>query len=168
MSDNEEVKLIQTIEQDSKRTIPEAVFVNDFLPYFCGDIPITEQVMSTWYLISNNGFSEVDVIGDMGKVAGTVPAILDRPESVSSNAEEKRSITYMLQEFNSMSTVAPRRAEQDLRDSLISKFPNETEESLATKAKWESLLNVYGKSLTKESKSTAKAKQVPDDDISYD
>lgn len=59
--------------------LPESLFVQNFLPYFCGErnIAENEDVLPYWFSIAGSASAEVEIIDNNGEPLFRVPAIAD-------------------------------------------------------------------------------------------
>lgn len=59
--------------------LPERIFVNDFLPFFCGEKQIEnyEDIYKLWFGIAGSPTAEVSIINNDGELLFNVPPIVD-------------------------------------------------------------------------------------------
>lgn len=64
---------------EQKSTLPERIFVRDFLPIFAGKVPLdkVQDFVRVWVSIAGSPAAAVDIIDNAGKVIYTVPGIFD-------------------------------------------------------------------------------------------
>lgn len=67
------------LEDENVKTVPEAIFVRDFLPYFMGKPNLTatpEYLRSAWFLIAGTPYMPVNVVNAAGQKVIQVPPFL--------------------------------------------------------------------------------------------
>ena len=59
--------------------LPERIFIQSFLPFFCGETKLEQQpdVLVLWYGIAGSPSSEVEIIDNKGDTLFRVPALID-------------------------------------------------------------------------------------------
>lgn len=64
---------------EQKNTLPERLFVSDFLPIFAGKVPLekVQDFIKVWVSIAGSPSAPVDIIDHNEKVLFTVPGIFD-------------------------------------------------------------------------------------------
>src|SRR3990167_8751263 len=69
----------ELVTESEPNKLPEHLFVQNFLPYFCGELDINtnKDVLPYWYSIAGSASKEVEIIDSSGKPIYRVPALAD-------------------------------------------------------------------------------------------
>lgn len=137
-------------EQLSKvdvRQVPEVIFVNYFLPLFCGeDTPMDKmELLSQWYVIAGNNYAPVNVVNSSGEFIIQVPPIHDR--SVTNKTDNsKENIDYVFKHAKEKSTLSPVMGQNIITNylkSVFDKMSADTDSKISEQ--WVKLFKHYGK-----------------------
>lgn len=155
--------------------VPEKVFVEHFLPLFCGeavDGPI--GTYSQWADIAQGYYNEVKVISEAGEVVVTVPPLFDRHAVVPRTKRDAVPLGEALQTMELMAESSPQRAL-----NYFSKVANADARNAGNTAlqnahmqAWNTIFKHYGKEQTgsfdaqdKEAPTQARVLDHSDDDL---
>ncbi len=125
--------------------IPEAVFVQDFLPAFCGEVECSRDLLSVWYLISGGPFNPVHVVNQFGKTIITIPPMLNRDVvKIGQNSDDIKSI---FRDFENMTHISPHAANNRLLEDLTDKFETDQIPVIpgSLEEQWNNVFIHYGK-----------------------
>jgi predicted HAD superfamily phosphohydrolase YqeG len=160
------------VVQQNRNTLPEAIFVNHFLPFFSGEKPNDPQnnILQQWVSVAGNATAEVAVVNEKNEVIYNVPALLDTDILNIANNNASRSFSQIYDNYKIRAKNIPAVGEKFLSDALSDKFKdlttnNETGPS-ENEVRWNSIFERYGK-LNKNSQSS-KTSEGPEEDVTYD
>lgn len=129
------------------RSIPENIFVFNFLPFFCGEkVENSNYLLNTWLDIAGSNYKPVNVVDNNGKVVITVPPIHDN-NAIEPVTNRRDDLSYMFRESREKSTLSPNLGINIVNDALGSRFHKvirDTQNS-PIKEKWLALFRHYGK-----------------------
>jgi hypothetical protein len=107
--------IIDSLNGVSKETaisIPEQMFVQNFLPLFLGEVSPDTNLLQTWFGIAGNPYSSVNITGKDGEILYTVPAFFDRGAIELSSADPNAApITHIVKTTEQLTHIHPKRAE---------------------------------------------------------
>lgn len=134
------------------RTIPEYLFVQNFLPVFCGEVKLnvedTRTLLSNWFTISGTNWGEVNVVDDKGKVVVTVPGICD--SSVFKPIVDRETLTsYTIRLAQERMTIHHTLGERMIEEDLNKKVEKMTRGSTVDESRkaWNKVFAHYKKPL---------------------
>lgn len=139
--------------------LPEEIFVNYFLPYFSGLVPITKgsDVIANWIGISGTAMAEVDVIDVNGNTLFTVPALFDTDIINITKYAKGESLEDIYSKHNLYMNNLPVIANKKLNDDLFIKSESVIKSSSNyddNTIRWSNIFKRYN--LLKENASTNK------------
>lgn len=159
--------------------LPEDIFVNYFLPFFCKEITINDnpEIIREWLMVAGTITSKVDIIegnGKTNKVIFTVPSFISTKaiKSINMDSVNMKAIIsdYIINKDNQLSNPVG-----SLLDNLDKKFQADvvpdkiSEEDVET---WNEIFKRYGKVNTTSIKDKGLVKDDPynmfNDEYSYD
>lgn len=116
--------VITQSKQEIKGRLPEAIFVDYFLPFFASDKPLpnNDTYITNWLKVAGSEYLEVDILDNGGKVLFTVPAMASTNVFNPYRAEGAMSfsdIVAMAKQFEVQSPVA---SENYIDSALTDKF----------------------------------------------
>lgn len=158
---------LKDVAQINVRTIPEAIFVRDFLPLFSGEIIDTEHnLLSYWYVIAGTPYHPVNIISAAGTFVIQVPPVLDR-KAISNNPSTKGSLGAVFEEAKQKAYLSPVLSERIINNELNSRFLSGNDQStdLALVTQWNALLRHYGKGVSPVTAQTVSAVEESDFEI---
>ncbi len=129
--------------------LPEDIFVNKFLPYFCGEKTLNETddpIMALWIGIAGTPTLPVTIINAAGEPLYNVPALFSTNiiNTLDPNSKSFKDIVnnYLIRREN-----MPMMANGFLAGALEEKSKSliNTKEDPETIAQWEMIFNRYGK-----------------------
>lgn len=141
----------------------ETIFVNYFLPFFCGEKEVTEdkRVLLAWYNVSGGPMGEVDVVDEGDKVLYRVPQLMDTSIIKSQRSPENRvSISAIAASAASAGNNIPGSGTRLLVRNLAVKSAEilKTSDQLQTNSqRWNTIFERYGKIKKKEESKVAGA-----------
>lgn len=126
--------------------IPESVFINEILPFLCGDTS-SQLTPEKWVSIAGSPFSEIDIHDDAGNILFRLPSMLERNVISHREASQRGSLANAMITLDQMRNFSPIRAENYLRGEFhqrgISK--NAMKIAVETAKRWEAIFARYGK-----------------------
>lgn len=143
--------LVATAEQ-SIVSLPEDVFVANFLPLFAGE-PVPDTVsLNVWFGVAGNPYMPVKVVSNTNptEVLYVVPPYFDRGVIEIDKADETASpLTHVLKTTEQLSRIHPKRAQNYFQEQLNRRNMTKDDTSLAAKnaATWISIFERYNKPL---------------------
>lgn len=161
---------------DSRGKISEDAFVYHFLPFFSGNYaaPVLQgrNVMAEWIGIAGSATSEVDVIGNDGQIAFSVPAMFntDTIGLQQAAANGTKSLADIMYEYNAVKDSAPRMAMNHVNNQLAEKYSSVHQDLTTTQtatARWIAIMARYGIQLNNAAPVQSPASQ-GDDDLLYE
>lgn len=126
-------------------TIPEGIFVRDFLPLFSGkDTSNREALLANWYLIAGSPYASVNIVDQFGTLVIKVPAILDRDAITIPTARGNNFLT-VFEEAKQRSAISPSLGDSIINAELQNRLNNmvSTEGPKGMSAEWTQLLRHY-------------------------
>lgn len=155
--------------------LPETVFKQSFLPYFCGEKSIDDgsNILATWIGIAGSPMKEVLVVNDAGQPLFRVPPMSDTGIIDPTNIKKGRPFREILTLYGLKMHQTPMAAE----NYLASELPNRLEALRANsvtfsdnETRWHEIFARYGKvppivDVEKEKKEAAK--KISDDEVSF-
>ena len=116
--------VITQSKQEIKGRLPEAIFVDYFLPFFASEKPLpnNDTYITNWLKVAGSEYLEVDILDNSGKVLFTVPAMASTNVFNPHRAEGAMSfsdIVAMAKQFEVQSPVA---SENYIDSALTDKF----------------------------------------------
>jgi hypothetical protein len=159
---------LEELSNSNISTIPEPIFVRDFLPMFSGEVPQNMDLLSMWYLISNGPFEPVNVVTNAGKFVIRIPPFKYRDALPVWEKEE--TINGILMENESLKAISPRAAQNAFAGQLDQRYfgeGNTFETNASTiQEEWKKVMIHYGK--LKDNKIAVNLASSQDDEIEYE
>jgi hypothetical protein len=167
----------QTLEQDAVHSVPETIFVRDFLAAFSGKEPMSKELLQIWYSISDGPFNYVNILNKNGNIVARVPPVKVRgilPTNDDNDIDSSMAAIY--QQHQALSAISPMAADNKLAYMLHAKFVKGSKSANTEKlaSEWNELISKYESSLPgsvkKEVLATAskKAAFIDTDDSSFE
>jgi len=136
---------------DSKpNQLPERLFVNNFLPFFCGELDIDKEpnFFAMWFGIAGSPSLEVSIIDDLGKVLYRVPSIMD--SSIINPNRENSTINFahIVTMAKLYGNITPIAGENALNGGLAKKYSelqNKSKVFSSNEQRWMQIFARYGK-----------------------
>jgi hypothetical protein len=147
----QEMKLgFDSLNQLNVRSIPEVLFVNNFLPLFCGEIsnklPMFNDLLNVWLNIAGTNYSPVNVVDNKGNVIIVVPPINDKDilKPIISRTED---IAYVFMEAKAKSVMSPSIGANIIAEGLGSRISSliTQEKPTTIQEQWTKLFTHYSK-----------------------
>lgn len=164
-------QMFQEMTTDAMRTIPEYLFVENFLPFFCGENKENSRyLLTTWYQIAGTPYASVRVLDASNRHVATVPPILNREALASSN--ENKTLMNIESLFNAaaqQATLSSNMANSTIVNGLANKYLTGLNQESQNKlvSEWRALFDYYGK-LPKTGASTASSNKADESDFDYE
>lgn len=134
-----------------KRYLPESLFVTNFLPYFCGELELTQntKLLDMWYTIAGGQFNEVDIVDISNTVIFTVPAIVNS-DIINPRANRgDLSFSDIVTLSKLKSNITPVAGDNALQQGLVIKIEQLREKKITSfsnnEERWLSIFKRYGK-----------------------
>ena len=141
---------LQQADNESIASLPESVFVNNFLPMFSGETVPAHINPGQWAAIAGTPYRPVNIIGADGKVLYQVPPLLvrDRVDPTKTPQGLPR-MGHVVATTNQLQLVSPRQADHYLRKELHRRgIVDESSESVQTNVQqWNAIFARYNKPL---------------------
>ena len=164
----------QLVEKPSKElaSLPENIFVQYFLPFFCGEKAIEKDndVIARWIAVAGNPNKEVNIIDDDDQIIFTVPALVDSTFIDFKNLNKGQPFKNIIANYELHKSQLPIVGENYLRNTIDSRIESLTRDSgiqEANEKRWINIFTRYNKieSVKQEAQTTDR---LSDDEISYD
>lgn len=156
-------------EQTDLRTVPEALFVRDFLPLFSGkDTTNRDHLLATWYMIAGSPYEVVNIINHLGDVVAQVPPVLNK-NAITIPTTRGNNLASVFEEAKQRSAMSPRLGDGIINAELQKRLDSmELErDTQAMSPAWRALLNHYDKGAPGVSKA-AVSNNADDSDFEMD
>lgn len=164
----------QLVEKPSKElsTLPENIFVQYFLPFFCGEKTIEKDndVIAKWIAIAGNPNKEVNIIDEDGQTVVTIPALVDSSFIDFKNINKGQPIKNIIANYELHKSQLPIVGENYLRNTMDSRIESLTKDSavqVENELRWINVFARYNKVITAK-EDTEILDRMSDDEISYD
>lgn len=131
--------------------LPENLFVENFLPYFCGEVEIPEEteLYSLWYGIAGSPTGEVDIIDTRGKSLYKVPPLMNtniiNPKREDSNDMNFSQIINLATMYGNMTPMAGMNALNTGLANKLETLRNKSVEFSEYETRWIEIFKRYGK-----------------------
>lgn len=151
--------------------LPESIFVNYFLPYFSGEMPITlaDKVLTEWVSIAGTPTNEISIIDTTNKVLFKIPSLFDTSIIDVLKRGVGESMGDIFTGYELRKNNIPSVANRFLNDSLADKAPSIIKQSTQLtngEKRWSEIFERYGKGKGVASTTTPEAAGV--DDVEYE
>lgn len=145
--------------------LPEEIFVEYFLPFMAGKIPIVREstVVTDWISVAGTPMSEVDLIDKAGNVILTVPSFFDTSNINTEERKPGESFTDIYSHYDMKMQNIPSAANNFLANQLEKKINNISSEK---RDRWSDILQRYGYETL--ATTASKVDMDADDDVVYD
>lgn len=140
-----------TLDKEDVRSLPEGIFVRDFLPLFSGEnVQDRETLLSYWYLIAGTPYHPVNLVDEAGRVVVQVPPLHDR-NVLSAAPSNSKELSVVFEEAKQKSSLSPALGQQIIASALNNQLQTKTIQVSNEKwtKQWEVVLARYGKTLKK-------------------
>lgn len=129
--------------------LPENIFVQYFLPYFAGQIDLSNRpgLMAEWISIAGSPMAEVAIIDNNWNILYYVPGVFDTSFIDIRSRENVMSFKNITDQAALMSSNLPVLGDRFLTNSLGQKFNNMVDSMTSTdynRQRWMSIFNRYG------------------------
>lgn len=132
------------VEEEPLAVMQESVFVQNFLPFFLGEIQDNEQTNFgiTWAAISGRGTSEVQIVDANGSALYRVPAFFDTEVIDVTRSDIFKVMKDYAEDKAILPTMATNRVMNSLRDEF-KKIQRASPLSEENKKRWIEIFNKY-------------------------
>lgn len=129
------------IDNQLRGRLPEHIFVQNFLPYFNGTVPVEQRslVYSQWIGVAGSPMSEVELLKPNGEIAAIVPPIYD----TGFVSGKHKDVNRIASEYELLSTNPINPAEDIFLSKMLNNLP-ESSVNLTHEQRWVELLSKYG------------------------
>ena len=155
-----------------KSKLPEAIFKEEFLPYFTGAKPIPSDVpvLAQWVSIAGTAMSEVEIIDENREVLYTVPGLLDTTVVYTAKHSRGAGLSDILANGRMHGASLPILGERYIAEALTDKLslmlkPSDVVGSNG--AKWKIIYDHYGIKDPSETTEQKASDDQDEDDVEY-
>lgn len=133
-------------DKNQHARLPEAVFVNNFLPYFSGKVKDdrTLNITTNWIAVAGSASSPVDVVDGQDQVLFTVPPLMSTDFLRSKENIRGRSFNQILanarNQGNRLPVLGTRALINDTKAKLAGMTVQPTQQAMN---QWEDIFNRY-------------------------
>jgi hypothetical protein len=167
--------LVVTPSLDLTR-LPEEVFVNSFLPFFCGERQVTEdpEILRYWVGIAGMPSKEVQIVDKYNKDLFKVPALADSGIIDSLNSNEGEKFSAIIDNYRRFNNITPAAGINYLHSTLgkrTEKLLVNSQTFSDNAERWDQIFIRYGKKTPEKSEeqvNSAKSKVLSDDEFDYE
>lgn len=129
-------------ETSFRPSIPEQIFVQNFLPFFNGEKVSSASIVADWMKVAGTPVMEVDVIGANGEVVAVIPPLIDTSCIRTSKVLDDDSYRNMI--------VRLKEAPDIVKQKALIRANNEIErksvlKDMASGDKWDKALSRWNK-----------------------
>lgn len=158
------------------RSLPERIFVNNFLPYFSGqrDITADDNPFAAWAEVAGTLTSEVAIVNEKNQLLFLVPAIhnTEALSGLNSFKNKEMDIETLVTMANLEKALSPIAAEAGFKNNMANKFNSVNQTSpkqVENEKRWNDIFARYGiVEPQKEARQTANNSNLDPDDMVYD
>jgi hypothetical protein len=153
------------VVNSDKGRLPEEIFKSYFLPYFSGEIPLTNtSVIPDWISVAGSMVSEVDILDNTGNTLFTVPSLFNT-NIINRINDDSHNLNEIYTSFEAQKSNIPAVANNFLMNELDNKAKSIVTPTIDSNSetKWNDILKRYGKI----SSSTSTSSETHDDDLEY-
>lgn len=154
-------------------SLPESIFVQVFLPFFCGEKSILDspKIMPDWISIAGSPSKEVQIVDDDMKPLFKIPAMADTSTiDVTALMTGKQNFMDIVKTFMLYRNQIPARAENYLNDVIeprIASLRTDSKVFNENEKRWQEIFIRYGKAPSEKAKEKdlekAKGNMLPDE-----
>src|ERR1035437_6802403 len=148
--------------------LPENIFVNYFLPYFCGEKSIKDtNILKEWISIAGAPSKEVAILDNMDREIFRVPALMDTNTIDTMSRGENMGFTDIFINYELQKRVLPVIGSNYLAGAMDSKFKMIIRSSSTYEQnveRWAAIFVKYNKIETKAIVSSTKTNMNSNDD----
>ena len=152
---------------EPERELSKDLFVTNFLPFFCGEVPSTPEVIQAWTHVAGNLFSAVRIV-EHGKTIAIVPPLSNPNAFKPISGDQRRAYNAdgIMTASSDRAAMDPVGAVSTAADGLTQRFlTNEVKPAEEDRQAWIDLLAVFGKTLDpKPAQATTAEAQKPESD----
>jgi hypothetical protein len=155
------VMLRDTLNQPL-RTIPESVFINNFLPWLAGEATGNhDEFLRNWISLAGNRLCSIMVVNEFNNPVIEVPPLCDRSR-VKMTYKNGNAVEQVIEKTTHQGMLSPNIAGQKLATSLEQRFlvDPETPANNEWLDKWQVVFTKYGKDPSKLIITKAKAEEL--------
>lgn len=164
------VGLVQNVEANK---LPEEVFVRSFLPYFSGQVSLTdtpENIIGTWIGIAGSPAGKVQIVNNENEVLFEVPPLM-KSYPIKALVQDGKPMKEIMANYKVRNANHPAIGEKFLRNELSGKADRIIENKIHQEnaEQWNSIFQRYGIENPNGSPAAENSsKEVGDDDFVFD
>lgn len=153
--------------------LPENIFVNYFLPFFCGERSFNDnpELLATWIGIAGNPTKEVQIIDQSGKTLFNVPSVVDTSFIDVNNERRGQPFFSIIANYELHKNQLPVVGENYLKNTMEQRYDTLTKDSsthAVNEKRWTDIFVRYDKVKAKVTTEQVRSDKLSDDEISYD
>lgn len=158
--------------QNEISRLPESIFIETFLPFFCGEKSFEDeqQFLVKWIAIAGNPSKEVHIVDDGFEVLFTVPAIMDTTCIDFKNDRKGQSLANIIANYELHRNQLPVVGKKYLEGTIDKRLEtlNKKSDIVATnEQRWREIFIRY-KKIEDTQSSEDISTRLSDDEIMYD
>lgn len=167
---------IETVHRNliasSRNSLPEAIFIAEFLPYFSGQLRVekTNDVFLKWVGIAGMPSNEVSIINEMGEVLYTVPSLIDTSVINVKGDSSGSSISELMRRYTIRTNITPALGTEYLnnaKDKVIEATIKQGKNQLDSIKRWDAIFARYNNESSSIEGINKKLKSDPEE-LTYD
>lgn len=153
--------------------LPESIFIQVFLPFFCGEKLITDEkdILVKWVSIAGAPTKEVQIIDDNGNDLFIVPPLMDSTIIDIKNEGQGQPFLSIISNYELHKNQLPVVGENYLKNSIDERMKTLTKDSTAhelNEKQWNNIFIRYNKIDGPNADESSDTNKLSDDEISYD
>lgn len=153
--------------------LPESIFAQVFLPFFCGEKNLTDEpdILVKWISIAGNPTKEVQIIDENSNPIFKVPALADSSIFDVTNAKGGQPFYNIIMNYELHKNQLPVIGQKYLNNSISERFQSLTKSSTvyaANEKEWNTIFVRYGKVKADLNKASDDKTRMDQDEIEYD
>lgn len=150
-------------------SLPENIFVNYFLPFFCGEKTQQDRptIFAEWISIAGSPVKDVRIIDAQNKELFVVPGLMDSTVIDKFNEKDGASLYKIFTNYELHKAHLPVLGERYLADTLQTKIPELTKKSdtfQSDKERWNYIFQKYNKIKQTDNSAVSTSQQNNNDD----
>jgi len=141
---NEIKAAFSALDEENVRSVPEVIFVRDFLPLFSGKpVPNAQDRLATWYLIAGTPYMPVNIVNQHGQKVIQVPPVLDGAQlNPASRGSRGLGMGALVEDAAQQGFISPRAADGALVAALSDRV-HRVEIPKTVSPEWQAVFDHY-------------------------